>query len=40
MRGGRNMGDRGAVTGEGGSGQIAVVTLFDEARTGRAFGRP
>jgi hypothetical protein len=40
MRGGRNMGARGAITGEGGSGQIAVVTLFAEARTGPAFGSP
>ena len=40
MRGGRNMGERGARTGEGGSGQTAVVTVFAEATTGPAFGSP
>ena len=40
MRGGRNMGERGARTGESGSGQTAVVTVFAEARTGLAFGSP
>ena len=34
------MGERGARTGETGSGQTPMVTLFAKVRTGLAFGSP
>jgi hypothetical protein len=35
---GRNIGERGAWTGEGDSGQTPVVTVFTRSMAGRAFG--
>ena len=40
MRGGRNMAECGARTGEGRSGQTAVVILIAKAKTGLGFGSP
>jgi hypothetical protein len=40
MRGGRNMGEDDAGTGEGDSGQTPVVMVFTRIRTGPAFGSP
>lgn len=40
MRGGRNKDEGRAGTGEGDSGQVAMVTVFTRARTGAVFGSP
>ncbi len=40
MRGGRNMGERGARTGEGDSVQTLTVTVYTRSRTGPACGSP
>jgi hypothetical protein len=40
MRGGRNMDEGGARTGEGNSGQTPVVTVFTMPRTAPTFGSP
>jgi hypothetical protein len=40
VRGGRKMEERGARTGEDGSGETPVFTLFAKAGAGLAFGSP
>jgi hypothetical protein len=40
MRGGRNMGERGARTGDGDSGLTLATTVFTTSRTGPTFGSP
>lgn len=40
MRGGRNMAERDAKTGQRNTGRIVLITVLTRFRTGRPFGSP